>query len=82
MGLHSLLRDSLTIPLICGLTDDENIGGFSSGDHIVFDSDYTQLVTPGTHMINDSESDSGSDEQEDKNVNVGLEWVSNKFVWQ
>jgi hypothetical protein len=39
-------------------------------------------VTPGTHIISDSESDNGSDDQEEENVNVGLGGVSNKFVWQ
>jgi hypothetical protein len=43
---------------------DENIGEFSLDDSI-FDSDYTQLVIPGTHVISDMESDNGSDEQEE-----------------
>jgi hypothetical protein len=35
----------------------------------VFLSDYTQLVTPGTYVISDSESDNGRDEQEE-NINL------------
>jgi hypothetical protein len=60
---------------------DENIGEYSLDDDSVFDSDYTQLVTPETHMISDSEGDNDSDEQQE-NINVGLGEVSNKFVWQ
>jgi hypothetical protein len=44
-------------------------------------SDYTQLVTPGTYVISDSESNDGSDKQEE-NINLALGGVSNKFVWQ
>jgi hypothetical protein len=51
--------------------NDENTGEFSLDNDGVFNSDCTQLVTPGTHMISDSESDTGSDEQEE-NVNVGF----------
>jgi hypothetical protein len=36
--------------------DDENIGGFSSNASI-FGSEYTQLVTPRTHVISHSESE-------------------------
>jgi hypothetical protein len=32
---------------------DENIGEFSSDVESIFDSDCTQLVTPGTHVISD-----------------------------
>lgn len=48
---------------------------------IMFLSDYKQLVTPGTYVINDSESNDGSDEQEE-NINFALGQISNKFVWQ
>jgi hypothetical protein len=41
--------------------DDKNIGEFSLEDAGISNSDYTQLVTPGTHMISDSDSDNGSD---------------------
>jgi hypothetical protein len=50
-------------------------------DVSVFYSDFTHLVTPGTHEFSD-ESDNGSHEQQEENVNVGLGGVSNKFVWQ
>jgi hypothetical protein len=33
-------------------------------------------------MISDSESENGSDEQQEENVNVGLGGVASKFVWQ
>jgi hypothetical protein len=37
--------------------DNENISEYSSEDDSVFDHDSTQLMTPGTHVISDSESD-------------------------
>jgi hypothetical protein len=37
--------------------DNENISEYSSEDESVFDNDSTQLMTPGTHVIRDSESD-------------------------
>jgi hypothetical protein len=43
---------------------DENIGEYNLDDDSVFDSDYTQLVSPGTHVISDSESDNDTDEQQ------------------
>jgi hypothetical protein len=47
-----------------------------------FDRDFVELVTPGTHMTSGSERDNGSDEEEEENLNLGLEGVSSKFVWQ
>jgi hypothetical protein len=41
--------------------DNENISEYSLDDDIVFDNNYTQLLTPGIHVISDSESDNGSD---------------------
>jgi hypothetical protein len=41
--------------------DHETISEYSSDDKSVFDYDYTQLVTAGTHDISDSESDNGTD---------------------
>jgi hypothetical protein len=41
-----------------------------------------QLVTPETHMISDIESDNGSNEQQEENVNTGLGMVSSIFAWQ
>jgi hypothetical protein len=46
---------------------------------IMFLNDYTQLVTPETYVISDSESNDGSDEHE-LNINLALGGVSNKFV--
>jgi hypothetical protein len=46
----------------------------------VFDNDYTQLVTPRTHVISDS--DNVSDEEQKEIVNVGLGAASNKFAWE
>jgi hypothetical protein len=37
--------------------DNENISEYSSEDDSVFDNDSTQLMTPGTHVTSDSESD-------------------------
>jgi hypothetical protein len=58
-----------------------NIGHFSLDSDSVCDSDYTQLVTPGAHVIIKSESDYISDEQQGS-INVGLGGVSSKFVWK
>jgi hypothetical protein len=35
----------------------------------IIKGDYKQLVIPGTHVINDNESDNGSGEQQDVNKN-------------
>jgi hypothetical protein len=51
---------------------DENIGEFGLDDDSVFDSHNTHLVTPGTHVISDSERNNASDELQEENVNVGL----------
>jgi hypothetical protein len=37
------------------VVQNENIGDFSLDSDSICDSDYTQLVTPGTHVIVDSE---------------------------
>jgi hypothetical protein len=39
--------------------------GHLTRDNTIFDSDDTQLVTPGTHTITGSESDNDGDEQEE-----------------
>jgi hypothetical protein len=59
----------------------ENIGEFSLDNESVCDSDYIQLVTPGTHMIVESESDYISEGQQES-INVRLGGVSSKFVWK
>jgi hypothetical protein len=41
------------IQVLNEILDDENTGEFSLDDDSVFDSDYTQLVTLGTHVISD-----------------------------
>jgi hypothetical protein len=48
----------------------------------VFDYDYTQLVTAGTHAISDSESYNGTNERQEEIIHVGLGGVSNNFVWE
>jgi hypothetical protein len=68
------------IEVLNEVLDDENISEYSSDDDNVFDNDYTQLVTPGTHVISDS--DNGSDERREEIVRVGLGGVSSKFVWE
>jgi hypothetical protein len=37
-------------------------------DDCSFDSDYTQLLTPGTKAISDSENDNGCDEHEENTI--------------
>jgi hypothetical protein len=39
-------------------------------------------VTPRTHVISGSESDNGSNEEQEEIINVGLGGASNKFVWE
>jgi hypothetical protein len=51
----------------------ENIGEFSSDDDSIFHTDYIQLMTPGTHVISNSESDNGRGKQEEaENINGSL----------
>jgi hypothetical protein len=49
-----VLTELQQVEVLNAVSGDENIGPFSSNDS-VFDSEYTQLVTPGTHVISDSE---------------------------
>jgi hypothetical protein len=60
--------------------DDETISEYRSDDDSLFDYDYTQLMTPGTHMISDCESDNGTDEKQEEIVHIGLGGVCSKFV--
>jgi hypothetical protein len=39
-------------------------------DDSILDSGYMKLVTPGTHGISEGNSDNGSDEQWEENINV------------
>jgi hypothetical protein len=41
-----VLTEPGQVHVLNGVSDDENIGEFNSDDDSVFDSDYTQLVTP------------------------------------
>jgi hypothetical protein len=43
------------VQVLNGVLDNENVGEFSSDDDSVFDSDYTQLVTPSTHPCHQKE---------------------------
>jgi hypothetical protein len=61
---------------------DETISEYSSDDENVFDCDYTQLVTAGTHAISDSESDNATDERQEEIIHVGLGGVSSNFMWE
>jgi hypothetical protein len=51
---------------------------YSSDIDNEFDVDYTQLVTPGTHVI----SESDSDETQDEIIQVELGGVSRDFLWE
>jgi hypothetical protein len=44
------------IQVLSEVSDNENVDEFSLDNGSIFDSDYTQLVTPGTHVISGSES--------------------------
>jgi hypothetical protein len=70
------------IEVLNEVLDNEIISEHSSDDDSVFDYDYTQLVTPGTHVISDSESDNGTDERQEEIVHIGLGGVFNNFVWE
>jgi hypothetical protein len=50
----------------------ENIGDFSLDDDSFSDNDYTQLVTLGTHVISDSKSNNGSNEEHEQSISKGL----------
>jgi hypothetical protein len=39
-------------------------------------------VTIGTHIIGNSKSNNGSNEEHEQSINEGLGEVSNKFMWQ
>jgi hypothetical protein len=53
-GLSShVLLELEQIQVLNEVLDDENTGEFSLDDDSVFDSDCTQLGTPGTHVISD-----------------------------
>jgi hypothetical protein len=45
------LTDLESVSVLNEVLNNENIGEFSLDDDGVFDSDYTQLMTPGTHVI-------------------------------
>lgn len=55
--------------------NDENTGEIISDGDSIFDSNYIRLVTSETHVISDTESSNGSDEQE--HINTELGGVSN-----
>jgi hypothetical protein len=52
------------IEVLNEVLDNETISEYSSDDESVFDYDYTQLVTAGTHTISNSESDNGTDRRQ------------------
>jgi hypothetical protein len=52
--------------------DDEIISECSSDEDSVFNNDYTQLVTPGTQVISDSDSDDDPEEWQKENIKVRL----------
>jgi hypothetical protein len=60
------------------ILDEESGSEYSSDSDNEFDDDYTQLVTPGTHMI----SESDNDETQDEIVEVELGDVSRDFLWE
>ncbi|XP_021913223.1 piggyBac transposable element-derived protein 4-like [Zootermopsis nevadensis] len=70
------------IQVLNEVLEDESVSEYTSDDDGVFDNDYTQFVTPGTHVISDSESDNDSEEIQEEIVHVGLGGVSSKFVWE
>jgi hypothetical protein len=49
------LTEHEQIEVLNKVLDNETISEYSSDNDSVFDYDYTQLVTPGTHVISDSE---------------------------
>jgi hypothetical protein len=75
---YGQLTELEQIEVLNEVLDNETISEYGLDDDSVFDYDYTRLVTPGTHMI--SESDNGSDKRQKKIVHVGLGGVSNNFV--
>jgi hypothetical protein len=47
------LTNTEQIQVLNEALDDENIDEFSLDNDSVFNSDYTEVVTPGTHVITD-----------------------------
>lgn len=76
-----MLRHPKQVQVLNEVTDDddEDTGKFSVINDTAFDTDYTESMTSGTHVICDSESDNGEVQE---TINKGLEGVSYKFVWQ
>jgi hypothetical protein len=56
------LTEAEQIELLHEILDEESISEYSSDNDSEFDVDYTRLVTPGTHVISDSESDETQEE--------------------
>lgn len=67
------------IQVLNKVLDEENTGEFRLDDDNVFEWLYA-TGDSGTYVISDSESNDGSDEQEE-NINLALGQISNKFVW-
>ncbi|XP_023703521.1 piggyBac transposable element-derived protein 4-like [Cryptotermes secundus] len=60
---------------------DDIVSDFSSESDSECDIDYTQLVTPGTHVVSDSDL-SDNDETQEETVQVESGSVSSEFVWE
>jgi hypothetical protein len=68
-----VLKELEQMQVLNEVSNNENIGEFSSDDDIVFDNGYTKLMTPGSHVISHSESDnSRGEQQEEENINGSL----------
>lgn len=61
------------------ILDDKVVSDFSSESDSECDIDYTQLVTPGTHVVSDSDL-SDNDETQEETVQVESGSVSSEFV--
>jgi hypothetical protein len=81
-SISRVLTELQQIEVLNEVLDDETISEYSSDDDSVFDCDYTQLVTPGTLVISDSESDNGTDERQQEIIHIRLGGVCSNFVWE
>jgi hypothetical protein len=66
MAMSHALTEVEQTEFLHEILDEESISECSSDNGSVFDIDYTQLVTPGTHVISDS------DETQEEIVQVEL----------
>jgi hypothetical protein len=67
-----VLKEHEQVQVLNEVLNNENTGEFSLDDDSIFDNDYMQLMTPGTHVISHSESDNGRGEQQEERCKISF----------